>query len=102
MTTGSQENHEHEWNAHQYVGNEEPLIGTAIVAHEMERLRVIAGDDAFLLDTDDIPAVARTLQAAAPSTAEQRERRANKAEKYSWQKIGAMYREFLAEVIASR
>jgi glycosyltransferase involved in cell wall biosynthesis len=76
--------------------------GLPIVAHELERLRVIAGDDAFLLDTDDIPAVARTLQAAALSTAEQRERRANKAEKYSWQKIGAMYREFLAEVIALR
>jgi glycosyltransferase involved in cell wall biosynthesis len=76
--------------------------GLPIVAHELERLRVIAGDDAFLLDTDDIPAVARALQAAAPSTAEQRERRANKAEKYSWQRIGAMYREFLAEVVALR
>jgi glycosyltransferase involved in cell wall biosynthesis len=76
--------------------------GLPIVAHDLDRLRLIAGDDAFLLDTDDIPAVARHIELASRSNAEQKKQRATRAEKYSWQNIGALYREFLQEIVNTR
>ena len=75
--------------------------GLPIVAHDLPRLRLIAGNDAFLLDTDDILAVAKNVELARRSSPEQQHQRASKAGKYSWQNMGSLYRDFLAEILKS-
>ena len=75
--------------------------GLPVVAHDLQRLRFIAGDNAFLLDTDDVPAVAKCIEWASRSSPEGQKQRASRAAKYSWQNIGALYQQFLKEIVDS-
>ena len=76
--------------------------GLPIVAHDSARLRWIVGDDEFLVDTEKEDAIVTAIAAARgiPQTA--RQARAARAARFSWTKIGAMYRDFLQDVVARR
>src|SRR5262249_39316066 len=74
--------------------------GLPLVAHDAPRLRYIAGEDEFLLETGDPMAVARHIELARDAPPRSAER-ALKAAAFSWTRIGAMYREFLQEVVTS-
>lgn len=75
--------------------------GLPIVAHDSPRTRWIIGDDEFLVDADNLNAIAVTIELASKSSAADRVRRVDRAKTFSWSKIGIMYREFLGEVIYS-
>jgi glycosyltransferase involved in cell wall biosynthesis len=75
--------------------------GLPVVAHDYHRLRWLAGDDAFLLDTDDLAAVAQHIELTRESSPIQRKKRSSTAAKFSWENIGAQYRAFLQEIVAS-
>jgi glycosyltransferase involved in cell wall biosynthesis len=75
--------------------------GLPVVAHDSQRLRWIVGDDAFLLDTENPSAVAQHIEFARRSSREQQEKRSRKAEEFSWKRIGAMYSDFLQQIVAS-
>jgi glycosyltransferase involved in cell wall biosynthesis len=74
--------------------------GLPIVAHDMLRVRWIVGDDEFLVDTDEVAAVAKAIQRAGRSGSDGRQRRINRAKNFSWKKIGMEYRQFFGEIIA--
>jgi glycosyltransferase involved in cell wall biosynthesis len=76
--------------------------GLPIVAHDSPRLRWIVGNDEFLLDTTDHAAVARHIELAHGSDRTTQQERTKKAAAFSWPKIGAMYRDFLKEVISAQ
>jgi len=75
--------------------------GLPIVAHDSPRLRFIAGDDEFLMDTEDPIAVARQIESAREASPAQAEQRSMKAAAFSWTNIARMYREFLEEIVGS-
>jgi glycosyltransferase involved in cell wall biosynthesis len=75
--------------------------GLPVVGHDSPALRWIMGDQGFLLDTQDIAAVARQLRLAVAGPGRQAERVA-RAAGFSWSRIGAMYRDFLREIIDAR
>jgi glycosyltransferase involved in cell wall biosynthesis len=74
--------------------------GLPIVAHESSRLRWIVGDGEFLLDTEDMTAVAQHIQLARNGSSRRPERLA-RAAAFSSARIAGMYKEFFEEVIAS-
>lgn len=76
--------------------------GIPIVAHDSARLRWIVGEGEFLLDTSDPIAVAHHIGLARHVAVTGRQARATRAARFSWSRIGNMYREFLGEVIESR
>jgi glycosyltransferase involved in cell wall biosynthesis len=75
--------------------------GLPVVAHDSDRIRWIVGDDEFLLDTEDLAAIARSIQLARDAPPAKREERTRKAAAFSWTRIGEMYRQFLGEIVAS-
>jgi glycosyltransferase involved in cell wall biosynthesis len=97
--------------------------GLPVVAHDSARTRWICGEAAFLVDTADAAAVAAAIAAAAreggapdgaprPATAddatpaservpERVAARIARAAEFSWVKVGAMYRDFLREVVGA-
>jgi glycosyltransferase involved in cell wall biosynthesis len=70
-----------------------------IVAHDMLRVRWIVGDDEFLVDTNDVAAVAKAIQCAGRSGSDGRQRRVDRAKYLSWKKIARKYRQFFEEII---
>jgi glycosyltransferase involved in cell wall biosynthesis len=74
--------------------------GLPIVAHDSPRLRWIVGDREYLLDTTDPATIARGLELARQAPASNREVRVENAGRFSWSRIGRLYREFLMEVVA--
>jgi glycosyltransferase involved in cell wall biosynthesis len=76
--------------------------GLPIVAHNSQRSRWIVGDDEFLADTDSPLAISDQIKLARTSSSAQAQNRAKKADAFSWNKIGSMYRQFLEEIVASR
>ena len=75
--------------------------GLPVVAHNSPRSRWIVGDDEFLIDTDDLPAVARQIEVARNGSAAQAKKRQIRAATFSWTNVAKMYRSFLQEVTAS-
>jgi len=75
--------------------------GLPVVAHESPQLRWIAGDDEYLLDTDDTEAVSGQLEAALGRRSFDRERRRGKIEAFSWRSIAERYRGFFQEILTS-
>jgi glycosyltransferase involved in cell wall biosynthesis len=73
--------------------------GLPIVAHDMLRVRWIVGDDEFLVDTNDVAAVAKAIQRAGRSGSGGRQRRIDRAKNFSWKKIAGEYRQFFEEII---
>ena len=63
------------------------------------RLRWLLGEDEYLLDTNDVSAIAHSISLARLTTNLQRQERIARAGLYSWPRIAALYREFLHEVI---
>ena len=76
--------------------------GLPIVAHDSPRLRWIAGDDEFLLDTENPKKVAQQIELARDAGPNGRQKRVTKAEAFSWKNIAKQYREFLREIIEGR
>lgn len=76
--------------------------GLPVVGHETARLRWILGDDEYLLDTEDIAAVARRIGLARAVAPGMQTKGIARAAEFSWTRIGKMYRTFLEEVIAPR
>jgi glycosyltransferase involved in cell wall biosynthesis len=76
--------------------------GLPIVGHDTPRLRWIVGNDEYLVDTNDIEAVAAKLADAQKDTKARKRARAEMSAKFSWSKIAQTYREFFEEVIARK
>ena len=76
--------------------------GLPIVAHDSARLRWIVGDDEFLVNTEKEDAIVTAIAAARGIPQTPRQARASRAARFSWTKIGAMYRDFLQDVVARR
>ena len=74
--------------------------GLPIVAHDSPRLRWIVGDEEYLVDTDNRAAIADGLKIAQQAPEAERQIRVDKSVRFSWSRIGELYREFLMEVIA--
>ena len=74
--------------------------GLPIVAHDSDRLRWIVGDSEFLCDTAAPAEVARHVVLASEAPASKRQARVERAAGFSWSRIGELYREFLADVVA--
>lgn len=75
--------------------------GLPVVGHDTPRLRWIVGDEGFLLDTEDVPAIARQIELARDTAPRKRAERIARAATFSWTRIGEMYRTFLRDVINS-
>jgi glycosyltransferase involved in cell wall biosynthesis len=75
--------------------------GLPVVAHESPQMRYIAGDDEYLLDTENPADVAEQIRRARAADPSRRQRRLAKVADFSWKKLASQYREFLAEIIAS-
>jgi glycosyltransferase involved in cell wall biosynthesis len=75
--------------------------GLPVVGHDSPRLRWIVGNEGFLLDTEDLAAVARQIERARDAANATQARRIARAATFSWTKIGEMYRTFLRDVVAS-
>lgn len=74
--------------------------GLPIVGHDSTRLRWIVGDKEYLVDTTDPANVAQSLELARKAPASDQQARAANAARFSWPRIGGLYREFLTEIIA--
>jgi glycosyltransferase involved in cell wall biosynthesis len=74
--------------------------GLPVVAHDTPRVRWIVGDDQFLVDTTDPAAISAGIDKARNAPPTKRQERIVKAASFSWTKIGAMYRDFLQEMVA--
>jgi glycosyltransferase involved in cell wall biosynthesis len=75
--------------------------GLPIVGHDSPRLRWIVGDGEFLIDTRDHDTVAAAINAAAAEPKEKSAARIARAAEFSWAKVGALYREFLQDIVAA-
>jgi glycosyltransferase involved in cell wall biosynthesis len=74
--------------------------GSPIVAHDSPRLRWIVGEGEYLVDTDDPANVALGLKRAQQAPESDRQGRVENAARFSWSKVGELYRDFLTEVVA--
>lgn len=75
--------------------------GLPVVAHDSPRFRYIAGEEEFLMDTENPIAIARQIESARDAPPTQVQKRSTRAAGFSWTNIAAMYRQFLQEVVAS-
>lgn len=75
--------------------------GLPIVGHDTQRTRWIVGDEGFLLDTEDLAAVARQIELACVAGPSKQAARVARAASLSWTRIAEMYREFIRELVAS-
>ena len=75
--------------------------GLPVITHESPQMRWIAGDDEYLLDTEDLAAVAGHIELASSAEPARLQRRLAKVADFSWKKLAAQYREFFQEIIAS-
>lgn len=73
--------------------------GLPIVAHDSPRSRWIMGPDQFLINSDDLAAIAENIELARDAPALRRQEWLKQAANFSWAKIAAMYRKFIQEVI---
>jgi glycosyltransferase involved in cell wall biosynthesis len=73
--------------------------GLPIVAHDSPHVRWIVGDEEFLVDTGQAADISAGLIRAGNTPLANRQSRVNKAGLFSWTKIGAMYQEFLQEIV---
>jgi len=75
--------------------------GLPIVAHDSPRLRWIVGNGQFLTDTENEAAIARQIIRARDVSPAQRQESINRAQEFSWPRIGEMYQRFLQNVATS-
>jgi glycosyltransferase involved in cell wall biosynthesis len=75
--------------------------GLPVVAHESPQMRWIAGNDEYLLDTENPADVAEQIKRARAAEPGRRQRRLAKVADFSWKKLASQYREFLMEIAAS-
>lgn len=73
--------------------------GLPVVAHDSPQLRWIAGDNEFLLDTDNAVDVADQIQYAYNAGPDRRQRRLTKVADFSWKIIASNYRKFFQEIV---
>jgi glycosyltransferase involved in cell wall biosynthesis len=75
--------------------------GLPVVAHDTRRARWIVGDAEYLTDTDDLAATARQIELARVAAPDKQAARVTRAQDFSWTRVGAMYRAFFEERVAS-
>jgi glycosyltransferase involved in cell wall biosynthesis len=73
--------------------------GLPVVAHDSARVRWIVGNGQFLVDTDDLHAISAAISSASISPLDKKQDRLAKAASFSWTRIGAMYQDFLREIV---
>ena len=73
--------------------------GLPVVGHDTPRLRWIVGEEGFLADTQDPSALTGAIVEAANAAPRRREFRVGRAALFSWTRVGAMYREFLHDIV---
>jgi glycosyltransferase involved in cell wall biosynthesis len=76
--------------------------GLPVVAHDSQRSHWIVGDDEYLVDTNDVAAVAQHITLALQSPETRRQSRAVKAAAFSWPVIADKYRNFLQDIVRSQ
>jgi len=76
--------------------------GLPIVAHDSPRVRWIVGDEEFLVDTGQTADISAGIIRAVEAPSANQQGRVDKAASFSWPKIGAMYQEFLQEIVTER
>jgi len=76
--------------------------GLPTVAHDMPQLRWIAGEDEYLLDTEDIVAVSKEIEIARGEGLARTRTRLAKAHAFSWATIAQSYQDFFHEILADR
>lgn len=74
--------------------------GLPVVAHDSPRLRWIVDDSTYLVDTDNYANIAQSLKRAHQAPESDRQYRLKNAARFAWPRIGKLYREFLADVVA--
>jgi glycosyltransferase involved in cell wall biosynthesis len=79
---------------------ESMACGLPIVAHDSARTRWIVGHGEYLVDTDNVAAISQNLKLARQAPAAERQTRVENSARFSWPKIGELYREFLTEIVA--
>jgi glycosyltransferase involved in cell wall biosynthesis len=75
--------------------------GLPVVAHDSPQMRWIAGDDEYLLDTEDLTAVAGQIELARDAEPARRQRRLTKVANFSWKRLASQYKAFFQEIVAS-
>ena len=73
--------------------------GLPVVAPNTSRVRWIVGDDQFLIDADNLNAIAAKIVLANRSSSSSRTQHTVRAGQFSWVKIGQIYKDFLGDVI---
>jgi glycosyltransferase involved in cell wall biosynthesis len=74
--------------------------GTPVVGHDSPRMRYVAGDGEYLLDTRDLQAVAQHIRLACNASSSQAQDRSKRAAAFSWINIAAKYRQFFQEIVS--
>jgi glycosyltransferase involved in cell wall biosynthesis len=82
------------------VFTEALACGLPIVANDTPRVRWIVGEDEFLVDMNDVAAVAEAIRRARHSKVAGIQKRIERAKDFSWRKIAEKYRQFFDEVLA--
>lgn len=75
--------------------------GLPVVGHDTPRLRWIVGEEGYLVDTNAIAEVARAVSIAASRADANRDKRVARASNFAWDRVGAMYQDFLQSVVAA-
>lgn len=76
--------------------------GLPIVGHDSPRTRWIVGNDQFLCDTTDHPALVASLARGLAAKDAGREARRERAQLFAWSAVAGQYRRFFEQVLASR
>jgi len=76
--------------------------GLPVVAHDAPQLRWIAGDDEYLLDTENSMEVARNIERASNAHSALRGKRVLKAQEFAWKVLARKYRDFFQETVVNR
>ena len=75
--------------------------GIPVVAHDTARVRWFLGNDEFLVNMDDIAAIAQRILDAHRLASAGRNDRVQRAATFSWPKIAGMYRSFFEDILNS-
>lgn len=81
---------------------EATACGLAVVSHDAPLQRWILGDEAYLLDTKDLTAVARTIEIARDAGRGKQAARFARAAKFSLTETAKLYRAFLRDVVSRK
>jgi glycosyltransferase involved in cell wall biosynthesis len=75
--------------------------GLPVVAYNSARLRWIVGENEFLVDSDGPAEIATAIEQARAASPSKKTERLRRAETFSWERVGVMYRDFLRKIVSN-